>query len=174
VQAICTASAPSTSSLGATASIIASAAFMASSEIPPQGERHAACIWNKLAFTKSLDVVPRAVLSRRHQLRPSPSGGCSFATFPSAPNTLTRTGGGRCWPVTGAGELFGLFIIRLSPAGGHRQASTRAARRPGHRPRTNREAAAGGGRRPRPAEPAAPERLEAEPRHHHPAAPQSR
>jgi hypothetical protein len=74
VAAIWTASAPSISSFGAAASIIASAAFMDSSEIPPQGERDAACIWNKLAFTKSLDVV--RVLSRRHQLLPSPSGGC--------------------------------------------------------------------------------------------------
>src|ERR1700730_14764537 len=67
VQAIWTASAPSISSLGAAASIIASAAFIESSETPPQGERAAACIWNKEAFTKSLDVVPRALFSRRHQ-----------------------------------------------------------------------------------------------------------
>ena len=50
-------------------------AFMASSEIPPQGERDAACIWNKEAFTKSLDVVPSALFSRRHQFLLSPSGG---------------------------------------------------------------------------------------------------
>jgi hypothetical protein len=53
VQAIWTASAPSISSLGAAASIIASAPFIESSETPPQGERAAACIWNKEAFTKS-------------------------------------------------------------------------------------------------------------------------
>jgi hypothetical protein len=39
-------------------------AFMASSETLPKGERAAACIWNNEAFTKSLDVVPRAFLSR--------------------------------------------------------------------------------------------------------------
>ena len=110
VQAIWTASAPSISSLGATASIIASVAFMESSEIPPKGERHAACIWNKLAFTKSLDVVPRALFSRRHQFLASPSGGWTFASLPSARHTLTRTGGRRRWPAIGAGELFGLFI----------------------------------------------------------------
>jgi len=113
VQAIWTASAPSISSFGAAASIIASAPFMASSEIPPQGERHADCIWNNEAFTKSLDVVPRALLSRRHQFLPSPSGGCTRAILPSLRNTLTRTGGRRCWPATRAGELYGLFIIGL-------------------------------------------------------------
>jgi hypothetical protein len=60
---------------GAAASIIASAAFMESSEIPPKGERAAACIWNNEAFTKSLDVVPRALFSRYHQFLASPSGG---------------------------------------------------------------------------------------------------
>src|ERR1700687_1444757 len=92
VQAIWTASAASISSFGAAASIIPSAAFMASSEIPPQGERDAACIWNNEAFTKSLDVVPRALFSRRHQFLPSPLGGCTGATLPSARKTLTRTG----------------------------------------------------------------------------------
>ena len=64
----------SISSFGAAASIIASAAFMESSEIPPQGEREADCIWKSEAFTKSLDIVPRAFFSRRHQISPSPSG----------------------------------------------------------------------------------------------------
>src|SRR5271154_570938 len=108
VQAIWMASAPSISSLGAAASIIASAEFMASSEIPPQGERQADCIWNNEAFTKSLDVVPRALFSRSHQFSPSPSGGWTFATLASTRHSLTRTGGRRRWPATGVVELFGL------------------------------------------------------------------
>ena len=98
VQAIWTASAASISSLGAAASTIASAAFMARSEIPPQGERDAACIWNNEAFTKSLDVVPRALSSRRHLFSSSPAGGWTFATLASVRHTLTRTGGRRPWP----------------------------------------------------------------------------
>ena len=101
VQAIWTASAPSISSFGAAASIIASAAFIDTSEMPPKGERHAACIWNSAAFVKSLDVVPRALLSRGHQFSCSPSGGWTFASLPFARHTLTRTGGRRRWPATG-------------------------------------------------------------------------
>ena len=86
---------------------------MESSEIPPKGERAAACIWNNETFTKSLDVVPRALFSRRHQCSASPSGGWTFASLPSAPHTLTRTGGTRRWLATGAGELFGLWVIPL-------------------------------------------------------------
>ena len=86
VQAIWMASAPSTSSFGAAASIIASAAFIESSEMPPQGERDADCIWNKETFTKSLDIVPRASFSRFHQFALSPSGGCTCATLPSDRN----------------------------------------------------------------------------------------
>jgi hypothetical protein len=85
VAAIWAASAASISSFGFAASIIASEAFMESSEIPPKGERHADCIWNNEAFTKSLDVVPRALFSRRHQFSPSPSGGWTLASLPSAP-----------------------------------------------------------------------------------------
>ena len=55
----------------------------------PHGERHAACIWKSEAFTKSLDVVPRALFNRRHQFAPSPAEGCIFAILPSALNTLT-------------------------------------------------------------------------------------
>jgi hypothetical protein len=84
---------------------------MDSSEIPPQGERDAACIWNNETFTKSLDVVPRALFRRCHHLSPSPSGGWTFASLPSVRQTLTRTGGRRRWPATvGAGVLFGVFI----------------------------------------------------------------
>ena len=83
VHAIWTASAPSISSRGAAASIIASAAFMESSEIPPKGERAAACIWNNEVFTKSLDVVPRALFSLCHQFSASPSGGWTLASLPS-------------------------------------------------------------------------------------------
>jgi len=86
---------------------------MASSEIPPQGERDADCIWNNEAFTKSLDVVPRALFSRRHQLVASPSGGWTLASLPSARHTLTRTGGRRGWPATAAGDLFDLCVIPL-------------------------------------------------------------
>ena len=114
VQAIWTASAASISSLGAAASIIASAAFMESPEIPPKGERAAACIWNNEALTKSLDVVPRALFSRHHQCLASPSGGWTLASLPSARHTLTRTGGRRRWPATGVGELFGLWVIPSS------------------------------------------------------------
>ena len=88
---------------------------MASSEIPPQGERDADCIWNNEAFTKSLDVVPRAFLSRPHHIALSPAGGCTCTNLPSAPNTLTRTGGSGRRPATGADELFGLFIIAQTP-----------------------------------------------------------
>ena len=70
-----------------------SAAFMESSETPPKGERAAACIWNNEAFTKALDVVPRALFNRRHQSFASPSGGWTFASLPSACHTLTRTEG---------------------------------------------------------------------------------
>ena len=75
VQAIWTASAPSISFFGAAASIIASAALMVVSEMVPKGDRAAACNWNKEALTKSLDLVPRALLSRFHQALLSPSGG---------------------------------------------------------------------------------------------------
>ena len=113
VQANWTASAASISSFGAAASIIASAAFTESSEIPPKGERAAACIWNNEAFTKSLDVVPRALFSRRHQCLASPSGGWTFASLPSARHILTRTGGRRRGTATAAGDLFGLCVIPL-------------------------------------------------------------
>ena len=87
---------------------------MESSEIPPKGERAAACIWNNEALTKSLDVVPRALFSRHHQCLASPSGGWTLASLPSARHTLTRTGGRRRWPATGVGELFGLWVIPSS------------------------------------------------------------
>jgi len=88
---------------------------MESSEIPPKGERDAACIWNSEAFTKSLDVVPRASFSLPHQFSPSPSGGCTFAILPSARNTLTRTGRGRPPTAARVGEVFGLLVIGLYP-----------------------------------------------------------
>src|SRR5579863_977751 len=103
--------AASTSSFGAAASIIASAAFIESSEMPPQGERDADCIWNKLALTKSLDTVPSAAFRRFHQFALSPSGGCTCSTLPSARNTLTRTGERRRWASESVGELLGLFIV---------------------------------------------------------------
>ena len=96
--------AASISSFGAAASTIASAAFMESSEIPPKGERAAACIWNNETFTKSLDVVPRALFSRRHQcLAVRRMDFCQLAIRPQH----LETGGTRRWPATGVGELFG-------------------------------------------------------------------
>jgi hypothetical protein len=74
VHAIWIAKAASISSFGAAASIMASAAFKAISEIPPHGNRAAACNCNREAFTKSLDLVPRACFSRVHQTWFSPSG----------------------------------------------------------------------------------------------------
>ena len=49
-------------------------------EIVPNGERAATCNCNSEALTKSLDVVPSALLSRRHQSLLSPSGGWVYAT----------------------------------------------------------------------------------------------
>ena len=63
VQAIWTASAPSISSFGATASIIARAAFRPRSDGTPLGNRAADSSWASEAFTKSLDLVPRAFFS---------------------------------------------------------------------------------------------------------------
>ena len=134
VAAIWTASAASISSFGAAASIIASAAFMESSEIPPKGERDAACIWNNELFTKSLDAVPRALFSRRHQFSASPSGGWTFTSLPSAPHTLTRTGGRRRWLATGVGELFGLWVIPLCRCWQTTERETSATSAPRWRP----------------------------------------
>jgi hypothetical protein len=82
------------------------------SETPPKGERAAACIWNRQAFTKSDELVPRALFRRSHQISLSPSGGRTFAMRPFASRIFTRTGGRRC-PAAKIGVLVGPFIIRL-------------------------------------------------------------
>ncbi len=117
VQAIWTASAPSISSFGAAASIIASAAFMESSEIPPQGERHADCIWNKRGVH---EVARRCAESF---IQPSPPifalavrrmYFCYLAIRPKHLDTDRRKAA--LDSHARAGELFGLFVIRLIPA----------------------------------------------------------
>ena len=56
-------------------SMKASTALTLVSEMPPEGRREAFCICTSVAFTKSLDVVPKAAFNRSHQRLCSPSGG---------------------------------------------------------------------------------------------------
>jgi hypothetical protein len=53
----------------------ASTALTLVSEMPPVGRREAFWICTNVAFTKSLEVVPKAALRRSHQRFASPSGG---------------------------------------------------------------------------------------------------
>jgi hypothetical protein len=52
---------------GSAASMRASTALTLVSEMPPDGMREAFWICTSVAFTKSLEVVPKAAFSRSHQ-----------------------------------------------------------------------------------------------------------
>ena len=60
---------------------------------PPEGSREAFWICTSVAFTKSLDVVPKAFFNRSHQISSWPSGGHTFENWSVAWRSFTRTRG---------------------------------------------------------------------------------
>jgi hypothetical protein len=92
--------AKATSSLARTAmAAVCVAAIWAASAASISSFGFAASIIASEAFMESSEIPPKG---ERH------AGGWTLASLPSAPHTLTRTGGTRRWPATGVGELFGL------------------------------------------------------------------
>jgi hypothetical protein len=76
--------------------------------------REAFCICTSVAFTKSLEVVPKAAFSRSHQRFASPSGGYGFEKSELMRRSFTRVRRADSFETdaVGAGTL---SVIRRSP-----------------------------------------------------------